>query len=454
MKQTMGNIQLKSREITQAIKGILLLSMFLNLIACEPFTIAGLYFLHDKNKGDKQKIALYNVRPYTESAHQGLYCAQRYSNTSHSCKLSQLPLLAQQTSNPSLNDIESRLLVSHHWMGERFMEILESLPDDIPVLMGSITAIVIASNIRPSFYTTETGAIYLDPNYLWLSEEEKNTISNQVDFRSGFANELNFTSLWRYLDPNGAWARLPNSDRQIDDLSFPLARLLYHELAHANTFFPMASLNSITLDNTIVQAANEVIDYNIAIKLNDFKTLNSELMLDLSEVMFQGKKATSAQKSLTATEVANAFSSDRATDDYAYVSYDPEREIFYEDVALLFEELMAKHHFNHDREIAYTNAANSSSCADYVIAWGQTGRIGHSDAKSAVRLVADNILPLNNLGPYIDSLANPIQTQGINWCSALEKNLNLYQGKHNSLLHDASVYEIDIRENLLPPHES
>ncbi len=425
------------------IRALILACLTLSSLSCDLGLIGAAYLYDQYHDDDDNNKLSFDVRPYRKDAHPNLDCALLYDNKSNQCSLKKLPLLAMETSTPVSADIAKRMLVSHQWMGDRFLDVLDNLSPDILELMGSVTAVVISGEIRPSFYTTETGAIYLDARYLWLSEQEKATIPNAQDFRTGFDGELQFASLWRYLRADGSWARLTN-DRVLADLSFPLGRLLYHELAHAHTFFPRSSYSKLDQNDNIIDAANSVINDNIAVQLNNDSPLSSNTMKGLARVMFGGQKASGFQKSLSASNVGSAFASDRASDDYAFFSNDG--QLYFEDVAVLFEELMSKHHFNHDREIAYTNSANSSFCNDYVIAWGQTGRIGDSQVKEAARQVANAILPDAGLSAVIDSLASPTQSAvPSDWCAPflVPKGIDFRD-------LDSSLY--DIRPNLLSPH--
>jgi hypothetical protein len=392
---------------------------------------------------DNKIAPLYDVYPYSSSPDANLNCALQLSdNPESSCRLEKLPLIGTQTTNPSKQDIKNRLLVSHDWMGSRFMQLLDEMPDDIRLMLRSVTAIVIADNIRPSFYTTQTAAIYLDPKNLWLTDSEENTTSDAGDFRSGFSNALNFTSLSRYLRPDGSAAYIPES-RTLDDLTFPLARLLYHELAHANTFLPPSTHKKINPQHRVFEAVEDFLSQNAGVQIKNSLPLQSETMKELAYVMYRGETATDDLKSLSATQVGDAMASDRASDDYAYVPF--RDDIFYEDVAMLFEELMAKYHFDHDREIAYANASNSIYCEPYILQWGQTGRIGDSNVKEAARITVKALIPELDLDTFIDNLDAPLQTSvGINWCEALNKKL----GKGISL----NINKIDISRDLLPPH--
>lgn len=406
--------------------------------------------------GDDKKSnkGFYDVFAYSNNPHPELRCATAIYENSKICTLGQLPLLGTENAKPGNQEIAKRLLVSHQWMGDRFMQLMDQMPADIKLMLRSVSAIVIASDIRPSFYTKQTGAIYLDPANLWLSTPEFETISEAEDFRSDFSSELNFTSLWRYLNPNGTWARSPQAARQLEDLVFPLSRLLYHELAHANGFFPPSMHDSINPAHTPHQAANAFIAVNVSQKLHESSPLNSTTMIALAKVMFQGDSATDAQKVLTPTDVGNAFASDRANDDYAFIEY-PDK-LFHEDVAMLFEELMVKYHFDIDREIAYTNAGSTPYCNDYVIAWGQKNRIGEPRIKDAARVVSHLLLPEVNLDAFIDTLPLPQDTTvGQDWCEPLEIEAALNAEKpllEKKAQEAANPLLLDIRNNALPPH--
>ena len=79
--------------------------------------------------------------------------------------------------------------------GCRFREILERMPNELLLLTRGLTGVVISYDIRPSFYTTQTGAMYLDPDGMWLTEEERAVIDETPDFRGEFAKKLDFIML-------------------------------------------------------------------------------------------------------------------------------------------------------------------------------------------------------------------------------------------------------------------
>ena len=114
------------------------------------------------------------------------------TKSSYSCSLLKLPFIGTNTNSITRDMIMKRVFVSHDWMGKRFSEVLDILDDDIKFLLGSVTAIIIADSIKPSFYWSKTGAIYLDPSYLWLNPLESKTIIVKDDYRSSYGDELKF----------------------------------------------------------------------------------------------------------------------------------------------------------------------------------------------------------------------------------------------------------------------
>lgn len=224
-----------------------------------------------------------------------------YSNTlEDSCSLSSLPLLAQDTTTPSVDDVMNRVVVSHEWMGKRFEDFMRNYDTngDFRNLLRATTAVVISYDVRPSFYWAVTGAIYLDANNFWLTPEERDTINEAPDFRAGFGNELQFEVPWRYVKNNDyVNTYVPSNLRITRPESYGVNRLIslmYHELAHANDFFPSTTWASASTNQSVLQAAIantwSSTDLDVAIPLT------SQEMLNLAQVSFQGETASETQK--------------------------------------------------------------------------------------------------------------------------------------------------------------
>lgn len=354
--------------------------------------------------------------PYTDVLDRCL-TAER---TADACRLSRLPYIGQRTNVPSTQDILAHTLVSHPWMATRFQQLLDQMPEDIRLMFRGVTGVVIGADIRPSYYWSVTGAIYLDPADLWLTRPERDTISRAPDYRSEFARELNFVSLWRYVEGNRyAWDYYPLNggveSRPLSAIVRPMAALLFHELAHANDFIPPARLGLINPNNTPQEQSQSFANFRASVDLDAQAPLNSDLWYGLASVMFDGVTATPTQKQLTADYVGAEFENDGASDDYAYAS-------IYEDTAMLFEEVMMKYHFKVDRELAFTDApfTGDASCSAYVVRWGQRNRIADPLVESRARLVVQQLLDKDDVSVYFADLPSPrYLTNNLDWCANL-----------------------------------
>ena len=360
-----------------------------------------------------------NTSPYADSL---INCI--YSNTlNSSCTLAQTPLLAEEvktsTEPPSITMIMDRVLVSHQWMGDRFKEFLlnNDTNNDIKNLLRATTAIVIAYDVRPSFYWAATGAIYLDAENFWLTPEERDTINEAPDFRADFGKDLQFVMPWRYVRNNdyatkrfSITERLP---RSAEDGLYRLMSLMYHELAHANDYFPSYEWYIHDSNERVLDAARSS-DYE-SDKLAISLPLASQEMVNLGQVSFAGERATNTQKSYLPIDIESFFKPDRASDYYAYSS-------LREDYAMLFEELMMQNRFNVIRDVAITNQPSGSniSASDYIVTWGQRGRIGDNKLLERALFSASRVLPEFDSQTAISELPQPIpMIVGDNWLENL-----------------------------------
>ena len=364
------------------------------------------------------------------------------------CKLTTLPFIGQVSTAPTKATILAQTVVSHPWMATRFAQLLDQMPNDIFLLFRGVTAVVISADIRPSHYRNDTGAIYLDPADLWLIKSERDTISQEEDFRSGFSNGLGFRSLWRYVkNGSDAFGYFPLNgsvtSRSINDIVPPMADLLFHELAHANDFMQPASLAQINSQLTADAAIESVASLRISTSLLTQAPLNSQMQFGLADVMFWGETATTAQKSLTPLQVGLDFEVDGANDSYNYSSQ-------YEDVAMLFEEVMMKYHYNTDRQVAFTDAPSAQNfCSDYVVRWGVNNRIGLPLVKSRAQLIVQKVLGKTSTeaNTYLANLPAPYTMMiGVDWCNNLSSSFGSRAAGASQKPSQESIPE----RNLLP----
>lgn len=359
--------------------------------------------------------------PWKSALERCVYSTQFTQNSV--CGVNELPLIGQETSNPSLDEVMDRVVVSHPWMGDAFKAFLQEKDQsgDFKQLLAGVTAVVISYDIRPSFYWVVSGAIYLDPSDLWQQPWQMATINEDPDYRSGFGSELQFLIPWRYTKNNN-YASLyfaPEFElqRTLTQLEPDFASLLYHELAHANDFFPKSIHNDITepslLQEFFKRSNNSEL---ISDRLTAQSPLTSAEMHALGDVLFRGESASAAQKAYQPDDIANFFGNDRASDDYAYSTSR-------EDLAMLFEEAMMRHRYGIERDIAVTNLPEQITGDSILVEWGQRGRIGESRVKARLPLVLEEILPSANGDSIINGLPAPTpMISGLSW------NTNLVLG--------------------------
>jgi hypothetical protein len=328
------------------------------------------------------------------------------------CSLSDLNFIANDNNINTGNDIPSKqailnkLIVSDIWMADNFSSLLDNMPDDLYRLFASTTAIVIHRQIRPAFFLSETGAIYLDPDYLWITTAQRDSIPDTQDFRAGFSSGLSYITFYRY-SKNGSYA-FSQGDGSRNSLNtlYALSALLFHELAHARDFFPLDVIN---------MASNNERPYDITLSigytsenLHNSYPLTDETMADIARVKFRGETASNYIRSLSASDVGSLFDQDGANDEYNYSSNA-------EDVAMLFEEIMMKQHYDIDRELAFVTALKSSPqyCEDYRWDYTVINRFSDNNVLNRVALVVDDLLPVNSSSSIINSPPN----DGIfTWC--------------------------------------
>ncbi|QDP01487.1 hypothetical protein [Thalassotalea sp. PS06] len=362
------------------------------------------------------KVFPYNsLSPYSNDLVECVYSNQLTS----SCRFSQLPLLAQDTLDPTIDDIMDRVVVSHRWMGDRFKQYLEAYDNfnDFKNLLRATTAVVISYDVRPSFYWTATGAIYLDPNSLWLTADERDTINEAPDYRADFGNDLQFVLPWRYTKDNEYVSFFVNpgdrEDRPLLDIKYDLADLLYHELGHANDFLSPADWSSFSSSTRVVDAANQ--NSEISDRLDNIYPLLSQEMLGLAEVRFLGAQANATQRAYLPADVAEFYKNDFANDFYNYTTTR-------EDLAILFEETMMALRYGVRRDTAVTNQPQGDNITgnDYIVSWGQRGRVAVNDILPRAIFVTERLLPEFDINNRADDLLPPVlMTPGLSWIENL-----------------------------------
>lgn len=348
-----------------------------------------------------------------------------YNNlVNSSCRFSTLPLIGQVTSNPTIDDILDRVYVSHEWMGDRLKDYLENsaAAEDMLSLFRGVTAIIISYEVRPSFYWVATGAIYLDGANFWVTPEERDTLNDVPDFRSAFGQDLQFFMPWRYVRNSqnylnrGTYSHSDRNSRSFEDVEADITWLMYHELAHANDFFPPDRWASIPSSSDPLSYFRLMPPDSSAFE--SLFPLNSEELTSLAQVSFAGDTATTTQRNTTALEAADLFSPDNAAMYYSFLNVR-------EDYATLFERFMMAYRFGAEADTAVMQVASDNP--QFLVTWGQRSRINDFKLTSRTRHTVKNILPNLDVDAIQPTLPTAkLMRPGETW----EANLNL-NGERN-----------------------
>ena len=342
------------------------------------------------------------------------------------CSLAKLDFLHQLSAPPSYDDIFDRLIVTEFWMAENFKTLLKLLPKDIRQLFASVTAVIIHPKVPMGFFFPATGAMYLSPEYLWLTTEQKEKIDawKKADNYCHHASLFNFNFLTRYVN-NGtvifydmndimqqAWQAPDSNDtnpRGPENAKLSVASLLYHELAHARDYFPedvLISRGHFALPDYLRDANGGAVTSALytAYPLLDYTGILSKL----SETLYKRQPIDSQLINLPLSYITTAFEQDFSTDVYSFSNKT-------EDMALLFEEFMMKYHFNLDREIAFVQQLQpeSTTCSNLFFQFKAVNRHLDDAILERVSLVSRLMLPEYDFRDYFQ---NPPEKASSSWC--------------------------------------
>ncbi|MGQ7847958.1 hypothetical protein ACUNV4_25915 [Granulosicoccus sp. 3-233] len=405
----------------------------------------------DGGEGDEQFVARADVRDTdqlyayrTDSPYASVLrdCAL-VDRSSDACTLEVLPFITQATPDFTREDILDRLLVTHDWMGQRFEQLLTEAPEDMVTLFGALTSIAIGSTVRPSNYWGGTGGIQLDPEYLWLTVDEKATVSIEEDYRSGYGKDLRFWAFGTLRlgnEPASLSYSLTNStERTLDDIRIPVYRLLYHELAHAVDYLPSSSVATLDASLTPSAALDANRQYWLSPGLYLDLPLYSEELQALAQVSYKGEESTAEQRGYSPAHVGSLMANDGAAKYYGYSTHR-------EDFATLFATTMIKRDFGVDYYMAFVQKPEDEEnyeCSDLSVGWGVRNRIADPLVQPRAKWVMESIYGFSN---DIDTLfagelgQQTLMTEGLDWCSNRD-GLSSTAAKRRMAGEDAGITE-------------
>ncbi|GAB6264153.1 hypothetical protein L4174_002460 [Photobacterium sp. CCB-ST2H9] len=429
----------------------------LSIIAAAMLVIAGCGGSKsgDRSLNQSGDPRLEDLQPYLADslyAQSAIDCAVIYKQ-GQSCQMQDIAPLGYQTSGDlTPDDIAGRLLVSHSWMGDSFMDVVRELPQDVLNLFKPLNVIVLSFEVRPSFYHSATAGMYIDPRYLWRDVVEWNDIYQQDDYRSGFSDSQRFIALQRYVDPasgeyvtySNTYNEFSNAWRSAAEIKPGLLRLLTHELAHANDFLPPELLSSLDASTSILTNINRNKSSQIHQRLNQDYALESDDLTQAANSYFGGS---SVQKILTPEQAGAAFEPDGAAEFYGYYTAE-------EDVAMLFEAYMMWREYGVVSDVGFTTvpARSDYNCDDLILGWGQRNRLAQDEVAPRAKLVSEAILQQNLTAEFVPiTSATPVDLPyGDGWCQSrtavMSARFERLSGAQPAMEHHRRYQEEMLRE--------
>jgi hypothetical protein len=168
------------------------------------------------------------------------------------------------------------------------------------------------------------------------------------------------------------------------------ARVIYHELTHANDFFPSKLYSDMTVeaDKTYHETASQHNDRREIVSLG-LLPLNSYKLRRVASVLYFEAPIETQDLLTVADEVVNEFKNDTATDFYSYSNH-------FEDLAMLGEEALMLYYFNIRRYnvVVKLPSANFTPPENYVydILWGEVSRVAEPIIKDRAFYAVENDL--------------------------------------------------------------
>lgn len=339
---------------------------------------------------DARTLKPYTVSsPYAEAMSECVYA----DDEEESCSLAKLPLLGISKNKITVNDILNRTMISHQFLGEAFKQTLMRMDPEILQMFGAVNSIVIADNINPSFFSMTSGAIYLSGLYFWRNSEEFEIVKKKKDIRAEYGSSLQFGSYDNYTrNSRSIGYRAQKNVQTYAEIFFPLVKLLFHELTHANDFFPKSFYQNIEpqdLKLTYRQIGYARYEESKLISQNQPSHLTSVKLLHLGEVLFHGESETVEDGLLKASDIAEEFEKEIATDFYSFSTT-------LDDLAMNAEESLMLYYFNFYKIVVIHESLSSNVKTpedyDYPIVWGQKGRVLIPEIKERALYAVENIV--------------------------------------------------------------
>lgn len=285
------------------------------------------------------------------------------------CKIEEFPLIGLSKDAITTEDVLFHTFTTHEWMKVRFKEILETYSDELIQMFRHVTAVVISSEARPSHYWLGHGAIILDPQQLWLTEEERQDITSLEDCRAANFSKTELQFKVYSLDfYNGLM--LSSLERSLEKVRVSLGTLLAHELAHAMDYTSQMTISEVNMSKTLIE--NYKGELLLSTRLKEEKNLALESsILDKAAQYFYSAQGVDPDEELlaaTGTDIGEAFSASGALGLYSFTN-------LREDFAMLIEGHLSRKLWGVGSQLVVTDAPEEpEGCSDYLLHFSHENR--------------------------------------------------------------------------------
>jgi hypothetical protein len=271
-------------------------------------------------------------------------------------------------------------------------------------MFGSVNAIVISDKINPSFYYANSGAIYLSGTYFWRNANEYEIVSQSKDSREGAGLPMQFIFDHDYIkNGKSISSRAQQNFQSYDEMAIKTSRVLFHELTHANDFFP-SSLYASDMENktkSYSELASDHYDKKLISSMNLPSKPTSKKLSNIAQVLYFEKEAGQDVRSMLAEEVVEEFRKDVVTDEYSYSNH-------FEDLAMCAEESLMLYYYNIPRYVVVIKLPKSDFIPPenyvYQIIWGEKSRVLESEIKPRAFYAVENALGVQIASRVLDKL--------------------------------------------------
>lgn len=278
-----------------------------------------------------------------------------------------------------VEDIEKRLLVSHEWMGDAYVEILKRWRwldgRDILELFRPYTTIVISYEVQGFDYYPDSSTLVIPGKSLWRTKAEYDDVFIQFWDGTEYPVVLQFDSRRRYLNiddkqnpfANNVYDESNNFVRYTTETKVYNLRALAHSTVHALDYYPYESLEIMSLGGVLNDSLYRQ-NKSLTQQLNvESPYVSTELLDDYVKWGFQDQAASALLRDATGQEYYSDIVDSKVSSSWGYY-HD------YEDAAVLFEQFVMFKYLDVIQEWFVTDDDESKVyCNEYEVIDGHRG---------------------------------------------------------------------------------